>query len=127
MAKIRDTLDKQEVATQTMEETLNPLERYRTELEILLAREDFGSLDAKSQEALEQFPSIPFFYYVRGLVLMHNGKNPDAITVLEEGLSYLLDDTALADKIYARLAEAYAAIGNNSKANMYLSKIKSGS
>jgi tetratricopeptide (TPR) repeat protein len=127
MAKINDTLERRDKASVTREETGNPLEDMRMELEMLMAREDFGTLDAKSAEALEQFPSLPYFYYVRGIVLAHNGNNEGAIAVLEEGLNYLLDDAALADKMYKTLASAYAALGNNSKANMYLSKIKSGS
>lgn len=127
MAKIKDTLERQDEATITQEETVNPLEEIRKELEMLMAREDFGTLDSKSIEALEQFPSLPYFYYVRGIVLSNNGNNEGAITVLEEGLNYLLDDAALADKMYKALANAYTALGNNSKANMYLSKLKSGS
>jgi hypothetical protein len=47
--------------------------------------------------------------------------------VLEEGLNYLLDDPVLEEGIYKALAAAYTGMGNTSKANMYLSKLKSGS
>ena len=127
MAKIKDSIEHLDKETETREETANPLAEYQAELEMLLGQKDYEALDVKSAEALERFPSFPYFYYMRGIVLAHYGNNAEAIGVLEEGLDYLLDDTALADKMYKALANAYSELGNNSKSNMYLSKIKSGS
>jgi hypothetical protein len=42
-------------------------------------------------------------------------------------MDYLLDDIDLANKMYKELVDANNALGNSSKANMYLSKLKSGS
>jgi len=78
-------------------------------------------------EDLEEFPLQPYFYYASGLALNNNGKHKAAIEVLEESIDYLLDDDNLANKIYKELANAYNAIQNSGKANMYLSKVKSGS
>jgi len=42
-------------------------------------------------------------------------------------LDFLIDDIELGNNIYRELANAHTILGNSSKANMYLSKIKSGS
>lgn len=110
-----------------IEEEVNPLEAYRRELEELLERSAYEILEERAAEALERFPSFPYFYYVQGLVKVQNKQYQAAVSVMEEGLDYLFDDPVLADKMYKALATAYTALGNISKANMYLSKIKSGS
>jgi hypothetical protein len=64
---------------------------------------------------------------VNGLAKRFNNKPNEAIDVLQTALDYLIDDRDLANKIYLELANAHKALGNTSKANEYLSKIKSGS
>jgi tetratricopeptide (TPR) repeat protein len=125
--RIRDSLKHREEEAKKEEEEVNPMEAYRRELQQLLEDEAYGTLEPPSLEALENFPSFPFFYYVRGMVLNHNKQYQAAAAVLEEGLNYLLDDPVLEGGIYKALAAAYTGMGNTSKANMYLSKLKSGS
>ncbi|WP_396636171.1 tetratricopeptide repeat protein [Maribacter sp. R77961] len=79
-----------------------------------------------TEEALESYPSQPYFYYSNGYALNRSKKYRDAIEVLEAALDYLINDIALANKIYKELSDAYSAMSNPSKANMYLSKIKPG-
>ncbi|MDC6350569.1 hypothetical protein PP178_03320 [Zeaxanthinibacter sp. PT1] len=88
---------------------------------------DYLQLQTEAEEALEIYPAIPFFYYAYGLALQRNGKNKEAIEVLEEGLGYLIEDAKLELQFYRELALAYEAVGNPVKANMYLSKTKKGS
>ncbi len=104
----------------------NPMEHYITIISDLLEKGDFKRAAAVSTEALESFPLQPYFYYASGLVLNRDQKYGEAIDVLESGLDFLLEDVDLANKIYKELADANSALGNSSKANMYLSKIKSG-
>lgn len=104
----------------------NPMDQYITIISTLLAKEDFKRAAAVSAEALESFPLQPYFYYSSGLVLSREKKYSEAIRILESGLDFLLEDVDLANKIYKELADANRALGNSSKANMYLSKIKSG-
>ncbi len=126
-ALVRDSLERNQAEAMPMEKEENPLEAYRSSLQELLEKQDYGALEELSLEALEQFPSYPYFYYARGLVLNHGARYALAASVMEEGLDYLLDDPALAAEMYRALAAAYTGLGNISKANMYLSKIKSGS
>lgn len=125
--KIGDSLSQNEAGAKKPEAAANPMEAYRLEFGQLLENEAYDTLDARSLEALESFPAFPFFYYARGMVLNHKLMYREAAAVLEEGLDYLLDDPALEVNMYKALAAAYKGMGNISKANMYLSKIKSGS
>jgi hypothetical protein len=59
--------------------------------------------------------------------LNRSGKQKEATEVLETALDFLIDDIELGNNIYRELANVYTFLGNSSKANMYLSKIKSGS
>lgn len=104
----------------------NPLEAYRLELRELLEEEDVMALDTRSREILEEFPSIPYFYYIRGMALNEQQKFKEAATILEEGLGYLLEDTVLEQDFYKALATSYSGLGNTVKASMYLNKIKTG-
>ena len=106
---------------------LNTVEDYKTSLKKLLANNDSGTeLFEVSAEAMENFPTQPYFYYANGTALNRSKKHKDAIEILETALDYLIDDITLENMIYKELADAYNAIDNTSKANMYLSKIKPG-
>lgn len=128
--KISDSLKKQqEPGTITVINTPqeNPLDALKMELEQLLKSEQFSTLETKAGEALERYPAQPWAYYYYGLSLHRNGKSPEAPGILESALDFLIDDKELQQKIYKELASVYTAMGNASKANMYLRKIKSGS
>ncbi len=105
----------------------NPMEVYRARLADLISAEDYGTLETAAAEAAEDFPSIPYFYYAYGLSLSRNAKPRQAVEQLESALEFLLDDIDLANNIYRELSVAYKALGDTSRANMYLSKIKTGS
>ncbi|TDQ32738.1 tetratricopeptide repeat protein [Zeaxanthinibacter enoshimensis] len=105
----------------------NPQQQSINELNKLIETSGFIQLESAAAEHLESYPANPFFYYAYGLALQRNGKNKEAIGVLEEGLDYLLDDPKLEVKFFRELASAYQAVGDSVKANMYLSKTKKGS
>ena len=133
-AKISDSVDKrnaQSVSTSfTIENSnagvANPMQGYQLQIEGLIRANSHAILLQVSEDALETYPSQPFFYYAQGYALNKNSKPRDAIEVLEAGLDYLVNDIALANKFYTELAAAYTATYNTVKANMYLSKIKPG-
>ncbi|MEL6916116.1 MAG: hypothetical protein AAFO99_00160 [Bacteroidota bacterium] len=105
----------------------NPLDRYKVKIGEGIASNNFMEVSSLSKEALESFPSQPYFYYAYGWSLNKNGKSKLAVEALQNALDYLLDDDELANKIYRELAKGHTSLGNTSKANMYLSKIKPGS
>jgi tetratricopeptide (TPR) repeat protein len=105
----------------------NPMDNYLSIISGYLVKGDIKNAEAVSVEAMEIFPAQPYFYYAYGFSLNKRNKHKEAIAALESGLDYLLDDVDLANKMYKELADANNALGNSSKANMYLSKIKTGS
>ncbi|MEM7382327.1 MAG: hypothetical protein AAF361_14180 [Bacteroidota bacterium] len=130
--KIRDSLQKKEIKK---EETPKPTENleagtvegYRIRISELIEKSEYKELKRLASEAVDNFPTQPYFYYAQGLAQHKTGESKQAVSTLEGALDYLLDDIPLANKIYSELASCYKALGNSSKANMYLSKIKSGS
>lgn len=104
----------------------NPVQGYQLRIKGLIRTNSHTILLQVSEEALETYPSQPFFYYAQGYALNKASKPKKAIEVLEAGLDYLVNDIPLANKFYTELAAAYTATYNTVKANMYLSKIKPG-
>tara|TARA_R110002051_G_scaffold65191_1_gene118426 strand:+ start:730 stop:1650 length:921 start_codon:yes stop_codon:yes gene_type:complete len=122
-----NTLEGNDEEEQPEKKEEDPLGNYTKEIAQLIEKGDFEQLDALAKEAMEIFPLQPYFYYSRGLALSKLSRFKEAVSVMEEGLDFLLDDQELANKFHKELANAYKALGNSSKANMYLSKIKTGS
>jgi predicted Zn-dependent protease len=130
-SKINDSLqvkkEEKVIATANRpKETDDPTSQYRSQIEQLLSGQNFRQALTVSKEALDSYPLQPYFYYAYGAALNNTSNANKAIEVLESGLDYLLDDDQLANKIYNELAKAYTSIGNTSKANEYLNKIKPG-
>ena len=130
-SKINDSIEKEKADTHQAEFTLenrntDPTQGYRNQIEGLIRIDGIQQLLTISEEALDNYPSHPYFYYAYGYALNKNGKPKEAIEILEAGLDYLLNDVSLANKIYTQLADAYTALNNSVKANMYLSKVKPG-
>jgi tetratricopeptide (TPR) repeat protein len=133
-SKIKDSLEHGEkeagnVVTREAPRTNedDPMTEYRDQIDNLLADGNYQEALAISKEALDTYPLQPYFYYAYGAALNNTSNANKAIEVLESGLDYLLDDTdALANLLYKELSKAYTSIGNTSKANEYLNKIKSG-
>lgn len=103
------------------------LEEFQKRVEGLLNSEDYKKSAEIALEAIESYPLQPYFYYVNGLSLQRLGKSDEALEILETALDFLLDDDVLANKIYEALVDAYNALGNTPKANIYLNKMKKGS
>jgi len=115
-------------AIDSREREANPMETYKARIKGILAMNSpsTGLLKQLSEEALEAYPSQPYFYYANGYALNKTGKHRAAIDILEAALDYMLDDIYLSNKIYQELSNAYKATNNTVKSNMYLRKIKSG-
>lgn len=110
----------------TVQKEDSPIAQYQSQIEGLLTKGDFKNMEVVSKEALDSYPLQPYFHYAYGTALNRTSKSTKAVEVLESALDYLLDDVSLTNKIYSELSKAYMAIGNSSKANEYLNKIKTG-
>lgn len=131
-AKIKDSLKKKEVDTANVQliasnsEPSDPLKRNEMHIRMLIETDSIAKLEELSAEALESYPSQPYFYFAQGYALNKSNRHQEATEVLETALDYLLDDVPLANRIYKELVDAYTALNNVSMANMYLRKIKPG-
>ncbi|MDP5060419.1 MAG: hypothetical protein NWP64_00730 [Maribacter sp.] len=131
--KITDSIAKQQekpatvILSRKAENTtdLSSIDGYKVKIEGLLASAgNHDELLRLTEDAIERFPSQPYFYYAQGAALNLLNKYIDAIDILETALDYVIDDIPLENNIYKELATSYMATNNTSKANMYLSKIK---
>lgn len=131
-SKINSSIKKKQLAKKRNENQVNkvintnPLEELKGQLENLINTDDIVSLLRLSNESVENYPSQPYFYYTNGYALNKSRKHKEAIEILETALDYMLDDMILENKIYKELVDAYTALNNPSKANMYLRMIKPG-
>lgn len=105
----------------------NPVAQYRNRLDQLILDSDYQSLEKAAKEALDEFPSQPYFYYAYGMALTRTSRQKQGIEILTDGLDYLLDDNRLRNKMYQELAKAYTSLGDEKRANEYLGKIEPGS
>ena len=130
-ARIKDSLQQQSSEKKLPGngniEKQNPVTMLINELTVLIQDEDFGTLNQKAEEALESYPTQPFFYYAKGMSLNRITKNREAVDFLTMGLDFIIENDELLQNFYVELARAHNALGETTKANMYLSKIKNGS
>ena len=131
-SKIRDSMQqlKNNATPETPESIIakeDPLAPYKERLELLYNQQQFDLMEEEAASALELFPTQPYFYFMLGKAMISNNKMARAVDILESALDFLLDDTELNNQIYSELSNAYRALGNPTKANMYLSKVKDGS
>ena len=131
-SKINDSIEKRNKNTKKTKFSIsnnsasNPLESYKMQIDGFIRAESYMMLQQYAEEALETYPSQPYFYYAQGYALTKNGKHQAAVETLEAALDYLVDDISLTNKIYTTLVDAYNGLNNSVKANMYLRKIKPG-
>ncbi len=104
----------------------DPITKYKGKIDALLSEGNYQQMEITAKEALDLYPLQPYFYFAYGTALNGTSKSAKAIEVLESALDYLLDEDVLANKIYKELSKAYTAIGNTSKAQEYLGKVKPG-
>ncbi|MCP4974552.1 MAG: hypothetical protein GY931_00190 [Maribacter sp.] len=117
--------DKKELPVQN-EVKANPMEELKGQFAELMVQNKISELAERSEEAIENYPSQPYFYYVNGHALNKSAEHKKAVEVLEAALDYMLDDVPLLNKIYQELVDAHTALNNSSEANMYLRMIKPG-
>ncbi|EWH10792.1 hypothetical protein KLA_16247 [Cellulophaga geojensis KL-A] len=121
---VTNTPTKKTTARQTTSNSSNSAFNYKSRLKFTLKQKNYVFLETTAKEALEAYPSQPYFYYALGTAYNGRKKHRAAIETLKMGLDYVLDDIRLADNFYREIAAAYTAMGNPAKANMYLAKVK---
>lgn len=103
----------------------NAAEDVETNLLLLQAYSEskqFKILAKKAAYLIEIYPSQPQFYYFSGLANNQTKQYKNAITVLEMGLDYVINDLVLEASFNLQLGEAYNGLGDFKKKEMYFMK-----
>lgn len=113
-------------AVEIEENTKNPLESIKNDVDNLIKESDYLSLEKLTEEALEVYPAQAELYYFNALAKNKLNKHEPAIEALTMGLEFVIDDSNLENRMYTQMVEAYKAIGNTRKVEEYNKKIKTG-
>jgi len=116
------------IEEQTLEELRN---NYRTNKSFTVLRQILIKLNAKkkylalesdSKEALELFPAQPFGYLMNGTSLNQMKKYNAALSSLQSGLDYVIDDVLLEADFYEQMSLSYKGMGQNVNASKFYNK-----
>ncbi len=77
---------------------------------------------AKSEQALELFPAQPILYLINGVAYNKLKEAKKAITNLETGLDYVIEDPKMEADFYTQLSVAYKLNNNISKSQTFAKK-----
>ena len=102
----------------------NPTQQLIDDLKNQIAANNSQKVLTMATEAIESFPLQPYFYYAKGWALNKTGKPNEALEVLQSGLDFLFEEGELQSQLFKEMANAHQQLGNESKANEYLSKVK---
>lgn len=76
-----------------------------------------------SDEGIALFPAQPFVYFVKGKALNNQKEYKNAVTVLKNGIDFVIDDKMEAD-FYLEISKAYKGLGNEKEEKKYEQKAK---
>ena len=94
---------------------------------VLLLHLDLQHYDValqKSNDALDKYPSQPIFYLINGVALNSLNQPEKAISNLEDGLDWIIDDVKMETDFYNQLSKAYTLLNNTEKAKTFSDKAK---
>jgi len=83
---------------------------------------DFEGMLSTSDEALEYFPVDPLFYYFNGVSNKWFKNNENAISSLEMGVEFIVDNENLLLEFYSSLADVYHATKQHKLSDEYYEK-----
>lgn len=82
----------------------------------------FDALAKNADELTQLFPTQPQFYYYAGLAYNQLKSFKKSTEILETGLDFVIDDTALEINFNIQLGEAYNGLGDMKKKEKYFTK-----
>ena len=91
-------------------------------LQAYTEKQQFDVLAKKADNLTQLFPTQPQFYYYAGLANNQLGQFKKAITYLESGLDFVIEDDALEINFNIQLGEAYSGLGDANKKEKYFIK-----
>ena len=107
-----------------LETKSSPTDQYKEQIEKQLERTDYAEALRFSSEAIDNFPTQPLFYLYKAQSLNKLQNHSMAIQILEDGLSYILEQDDMKNNFYKEFVVAYRALGNQQKVDHYQGMIK---
>lgn len=98
------------------------VETHLLVLQAYVETKEFEILAKKAANLMEIYPSQPQFYYFSGLANNQLKRYKNAITMLEMGLDYVVNDLLLEANFNLQLGEAYNGLGDFKKKEQYFAK-----
>lgn len=102
------------------------LNKDYTTLKMLLEQQwktkQYLELLKHSEDGISLFPAQPFLYLMNGRALNSLRKNSEALSVMEEGLDYIIEDDQLKSAFYEEMSLSYKALGDNKMATEYYNR-----
>jgi len=86
---------------------------------------DFEGMLKTSDDALTYFPTEPLFYYFNGVSNKWFKHYPEAISALEMGIEFIIDNEMLLLEFYSSLADLHHATGNDNISDSLYEKVLS--
>lgn len=75
-----------------------------------------------SEDAINLYPAQPYVYLMHGVSLNNTRRYKDAITTLELGLEFLIDDNEMESQFMEQLSLSHKGLGENKIASSYYKK-----
>lgn len=87
-------------------------------------KEDASIFHKYAENALDLFPAQPYVYLMRGKSLHMQNKSQEALTILESGIDFVIDNPKLEASFLEEMAKVQESLGNVSKAQELRNKAK---
>lgn len=98
------------------------IEAQQLLLQAYTEKMQFPTLIQKAEALIQLYPTQPQFYYYAGLGYNQTGNFKKAVSVLENGVDFVIDDVALEINFNIQLGEAYNGLGDAKKKEKYFTK-----
>ncbi len=107
-----------------LKQTPNDFKLIKDILLLQLDIKDYDAVIKDSERALELYPAQPLLYLVYAVALNNTEAPKQAISQLEMGLDFLIDNPNMEADFYSELSRAYKALNNISKSETFAKKAK---
>lgn len=122
---IQNTLEQgQKQSDKVLMPSKSPVDQYREQIEKQFKKTDFAEALRYSSEAIDNFPTQPIFYLYKARSLNKLQNFSMAVQILEQGLSYIIEDPEMENEFYKQYLVSYTGIGDEKKIDRYQEMIK---
>ncbi len=97
-------------------------EAARLLFQSLSQNQQYDALLKQAQDYADLFPNQPEPFYYKGLALFKSGKVKEAVSELESGVDFVLDNPTFEAAFYKLLADVYQSLGDLKNKDKYLKK-----